>query len=190
VHKCELCQRAKPAQDTRVGLHSAQPSSQTMGKMFIDFVGPLVCSIWVNIAILVVVDAFSKFVSFYPVRTITYRVVLDCLERGFFPAYGTPKYLVTDNARVFCCKLFKDLCFRWGVKHISATPYYPQASLVERVNWNLKSALKIFHYQTQNAWDEDLSWLSMAFNTAVHESTNATLDTFLGREMRCPLGVP
>ena len=73
------------------------------------------------------------------------------------------------------------------MEHITTTPYYPQASLAERVNRNLKSALKIFHYQTQNAWDEDLPWLSVAFNTAVHESTKATPDAlFLGREISSP----
>jgi hypothetical protein len=154
------------------------------------FVRPLVRTKRGNIAIPLVVDAFSKFVAFYPVRRITARCVLDCMERGFFPAYGTPMYVVTDNARVFCCKNFKDLCFRWGVEHLTTTPYYPQASLAERVNRNLKAALKIFHHQSQSEWDEDLLWLSMTFNTAVHESTQATPDLlFWGREMRCLLGV-
>jgi hypothetical protein len=62
VRKCELCQRAKPAQNMRVGLHSAEPCSEPMEKLFVDFVGPLVRSKRGNIAILVVVDAFSKFV--------------------------------------------------------------------------------------------------------------------------------
>ena len=62
--------------------------------------------------------------------------------------------------------------------------------MAERVNRNLKSALKIFHHHSQKDWDEDLPWLSTAFNTAVHESTQATPDTlFLGREMKCPLAV-
>jgi hypothetical protein len=70
------------------------------------------------------------------------------------------------------------------------TPYYPQGSLAERVTRNLKATLKIFHHESPSAWDEDLLWLSMAFNTAVHESTQATPDLlFLGCEMRCPLGV-
>jgi hypothetical protein len=66
-----------------------------MEKLFIDFVGPLVRSKRGNIAILVVEDGFSKFVFFYPVRRITAQSILDCLERSFFPAYGTPKFLVT-----------------------------------------------------------------------------------------------
>ena len=85
-----------------------------MDKLFVDFVGPLVRSKRGNVVILFVVDAFSKFVSFYPVRKMTSRVVVDCLERGFFPAYGTPQYVVSDNSRVFCRKNFRDLCFRWG----------------------------------------------------------------------------
>jgi hypothetical protein len=190
VQQCELCQRAKPAQNARIGLHSSEPSSYPLERLFIDFVGPLVRSKRGNVAILVVLDAFSKFVVFYPVRTITSRVVRECLERRFFSAYGTPKSVVTDNARVFCCKNFKDMCFKWRVQHITTTPYYPQASLAERVNRNLKSALKIFHHQSQKNWDEDLPWLSTAFNTAVHESTRVTPDTlFLGREMKCPLEV-
>jgi len=41
--------------------------------------GPLVRTKRGNIAILVVVDAFSKFVALYPVRSFTARVVLECL---------------------------------------------------------------------------------------------------------------
>lgn len=134
-----------------------------MDQLFVDFVGPLVSSKRGNIAILVVVDSFSKF-------------VLEYLERTFFPGYGTPRSVVTDNAKVFCCKNFKDLCFRWGIDHVTTTPYYPQASLAEQVNLNLKAALKVFHHESQSSWDEDLSWLSLAFNTAVHESTKSTPD--------------
>ena len=151
-----------------------------MERLFIDFVGPLTRSKRGNIAILVILDSFSKFVFFRAVRKISAKAVCDSLESAFFPAYG--------NARVFCCRLFKDLCFRWGVTHLTTTAYYPQASLAERVNRNLKAALKIFHHQSQTTWDEDLPWLSVAFNTAVHESTKATPDKlFLGRELKCPL---
>jgi len=56
------------------------------------------------------------------------------------------------------------------------------------VNRNLKSSLKIFHHRSHNAWDEDLPWLSVAFNTATHESIKTTPDLlFLGRKIKCPL---
>jgi hypothetical protein len=148
VHKCDLCQRAKPAQDTQVGLHAANPSSQPLERLFVDIVGPLTCTKRGNLAILVEVDVFSKFVFFFLVWKISSQVVSDCLERVFFPAFGTLTSVVTDNARVLCCKQFRDLCFWWGITHITTTPYYPQASLEEWVNRNLKSALKIFHHES------------------------------------------
>jgi len=153
-----------------------------------DFVGPLTRTKRGHSAILAILDGFSKFVVFYPVRKISSQTVVECLERSYFPIYGIPQAIVTDNASVFCCKQVKQLCFKWAVSHITTTPYYPQAPLVERVNRNLKSALKVFHHHSQSKWDEDLPWLSVAFNTAVHESSKCTLDLlFLGRELRYPL---
>jgi len=82
------------------------------------------------------------------------------------------------------------MCFRWGIGHLSTTSYYPQRSLAELVNGNLKSALKIFHHETQNLWDDGLPWLGLAFKTAVHDSTGSTPDIlFLGREVKSPLQV-
>lgn len=51
VQGCELCQRAKPAQKERVGLHLADPSALPLDRLFIDFVGPLVRSKKGNITI-------------------------------------------------------------------------------------------------------------------------------------------
>ena len=188
ARSCDLCQRAKPAQNTKVGWHASEPPSCPMETVFVDFVGPLIRSKRGNSAVLVVVDGFSKFVVFFPVRRISAQAVRDCMERHYFSAYGTPKNVVTDNAKVFCSRLVKDMCFKWGVNHIRTTPYYPQGSLAERVNRNLKSALKIFHHNSQSSWDEHLPWLAFAFNTAVHESTKTTPDLlFLGRGMNSPL---
>jgi len=96
-----------------------------MEKLFLDFVGPLTHTRWGNSAILQALDGFSKFVNFYPVRRITSQVVVNCLERNYFPAYGTPNTIVTDNATVFRSKQVKDLCFHWGVSNNTTTPYYP-----------------------------------------------------------------
>jgi hypothetical protein len=53
----------------------------------------------------------------------------------------------------------------------------------------LKPALKIFHHESQQLWDENLLWIGLTFNTAVHENICMTPDLlFLGPEMKCPLG--
>jgi len=82
VHTCDLCERAKPAQNTHVRLHATEPPSQPMEKLFVDFVGLLARTKRGNSAIVVVLDGFSKFVVFYPVRRVSLQVVVDCLDRN------------------------------------------------------------------------------------------------------------
>ena len=106
VRQCDLCQRAKPAQNTKAGLHQATPASYPLERVFIDFMGPLVRTKKGSQAILVVVDSFSKFVAFYPVRQITSAIVCEILESRYFTAYGVPKSIVSDNAKVFKSKAF------------------------------------------------------------------------------------
>jgi hypothetical protein len=188
VRKCLDCQRAKPALDSQVGLHSSEVVTRPMERVFIDFVGPIVRSRKGNIAVLVVLDGFSKFVSIYPVRRISSEVVKICLVESYFPSYGVPQSIVTDNAAVFKSRVFYDLCFSWGIRHITTSPYYPQASQVERFNRNLKVALTIYHHRQHTHWDEYLSSLTLAFNSAWHESTAATpASLFLGRDLNHPL---
>jgi hypothetical protein len=190
VRHCSVCQQAKPAQNTRVGFHSSQIVTKPMERIFIDFVGPIVRSRQGNLALLVVLDDFSKFVVMYPVRRITSSAVVSCLVGKYFPCFGIPGTIVSDNATVFKSRLFYNTCFSWGIKYVTVSPYYPQASQVERFNRNLKAALTIYHHPQHNHWDENLPSLAMAFNSAWHESTSATpASLFLGRELNHPLGL-
>ena len=107
-----ICARGPIRPRIRVsGYTPRNPPSHPMEKMFIDFVSPLTRIKRGHSAILVVLDGFSKFVVFYPVRRISSQVVVDCLERCYFRTYGTPHTIVTDNATVFRCKQVKELCF-------------------------------------------------------------------------------
>ena len=118
---CYLCQRGKPAPHTRVGLHAAEPPAKTLEKLFVDFVWPLTRTKHGNSAILVVLGSISKFVTIFPVRRMAISFVINCLEKGYFPAYGTPTSIFIHSARVIRSKEFKELCFRRPDEHIYTT---------------------------------------------------------------------
>jgi transposase InsO family protein len=145
VRRCQDCQRVKPATDSKVDLHSSEVVTRPLERVFIDFIGPIVRSCKENTAVLVVLDGFLKFVCMYPVRRISSEVVKNCLMEKFFPSFGVPQSIVSDNAAVFKSRTFYNLCFSWGIRHITTSPYYPQASQVERFNRNLKAALILYH---------------------------------------------
>lgn len=70
------------------------------------------------------------------------------------------------------------------------SPYYPQASQVERFDKNLKVALTIYHSNQQVNWDENLRSLLIAINTGWYKSTDATPSSvFLGTELDTPLSI-
>jgi hypothetical protein len=68
VRRCQACQRANPAQNTSVDVHASQVVSKPIEKIFVDFIRPLVRNKKGNVALLVVLDGFSKCVSMYSVR--------------------------------------------------------------------------------------------------------------------------
>ena len=53
-------------------------------------------------------DSFSKLVAFFPLRNITSAIACDILGSRYFTAYGVPKSIVSDNAKVFRSKTFYD----------------------------------------------------------------------------------
>jgi transposase InsO family protein len=134
------------------------------------------------------VDGFSKFVWLFPLRDMTVRAVVNTLARYIVGKYGVPEAIISDNAAIFRSKMLKDCSFKLGVKHIITSPYYPQPSLVERFNRNLKAALVAFHHDQQNSWDQNLHIFQNGFNSAWHEATKSTpAKLFLGRELNHPL---
>jgi hypothetical protein len=123
-------------------------------------------------------------------KKFTSNVVVTCLVEKYFPCFGIPSCIVWDIAAVFRSRLFYNTCFSWGIKHVTISAYYPQASQVERFNRNLKAALTILHYSQHTRCHENLPALPVDFNTAWHESTDATAALlFLGREFNHPLGL-
>jgi transposase InsO family protein len=174
VRSCTVCGLSKPAQNTRFGLLASEVASRPFQKLFIDYVGKLPRSKAGNTMLLVCVDSFSKFVWLVPVREATTAATIRVLKERIFSNFSVPEVVVSDNAKCFVSREFKQFCFGLGIQHVTTTPYYPQPSHAERFNRNLRSALIAYYSHSQTSWDEGLMFLQLAFNTAKHESTRAT----------------
>lgn len=195
VKACQDCQRYKPAQNARVGFHSAQVVTRSWERVHVDVFGPLVRSRKGNVALLVLVDCFSKFVVLLPIRDLKSKTLVRALTDSVWRLLGPPCELVSDNASCFISGEFQDMCFEWGVRHFTSSPYYPKGNIVERVNKNLKSCLAIFCREDHTSWDEHLNWINMGLNASFHGAVGeAPSVPFLGRDLLHPLlniwGIP
>jgi hypothetical protein len=165
--------KSKQAQNTKIGFLASVVAQRPFQKIFIDYVGTLPRTKAGNSMLLVFVDAFSKFVWLISVREATSAITIKALRQRIFSAFAVPEIIVSDKAKCFVSHVFRNFCFNLGIRHVTTTPYYPQPSHAERFNRNLRSALIAYNADSQE-WDENLDWLQVAFNTAVHKSTNNT----------------
>lgn len=188
VRACVSCQRCKQAPNTKVGRLASEIVTKPWEKIFIDHIGPLPLSANRNRYILTIVDSFSKFCFMIPVRNTRAETTVTVLNRQVFAIFGPPKFLVSDNVSHFKSVTVKNLCMGLGIQHIYTSPYYPNPSHAERVNKQIKIAIRIFHHQHQRLWDQELHWFQIAFNSAIHESTKTSpARLFLGRHLHHPL---
>jgi hypothetical protein len=127
-----------------------------------------------NSVILICINAFSKFVWLIPVRQATTNATIRVVQERIFSTFSVQEVLVSGNAQCFTSREFRQFCFELGANHVTTSPYYPQPSHAERFNRYLRSALIAYHSGAHATWDQNLTWLQLAFNTAEHESTKAT----------------
>jgi hypothetical protein len=107
VHACHTCALSKPAQNSRLVLLGSVVAQRPMQKIFIDYVGKFPQSKVGNLAILVCVDAFSKFVWMIPIRQAMTKATIKALQDRIFSSFSVPEILVSDNAHCFTSKEFR-----------------------------------------------------------------------------------
>lgn len=187
ILKCEICARVKPNNQSNAVANAALPSLSVWQKIYVDFVGPIICSSSNAYRYLfTVVDGHSKWAQALPTRRCTSSVVVSILSRMFYQ-YGYPSQVVSDNGPAFRSEKYKNFLFSHGVRCRWVSPYYPQANMVERLHRNLKINLTavIKQYAVNHSnWSEFINLVIFKYNSSVHSSLNATpASVFLGREL-------
>jgi hypothetical protein len=116
IHSCTVCQQAKPDRAKYPGLLQPLPVPSVSWEIIsMDFVEGLPKSGAAN-AILVVVDKFSKFAHFIPLRhPFTAATVAKLFMDVVYRYHGMPKSIVSDRDRIFLSKFWQELCALAGV---------------------------------------------------------------------------
>jgi len=149
-----------------------------------DIMGPLPRSKSGFQYLLVIQDAFSKWIEYRPLRAANGAKIREALEDLVISRWGTPKFLVTDNGTEFTNRVIADFAKENGIIHTTVPPYHPQANPVERVNRILKTMIVAYIDKDHREWDKHLIDFRFAYNTASHSSLG-TSPAFLnlGREL-------
>lgn len=123
-------------------------------------------------AILVVVDKFSKFAHFIPLRHLfTAESVAKLFLDNVYRLHGMPLCIISNRDRIFTSKFWQTLFWLAGVQlHMSST-YHPQTDgQTERVNQCLETYLRCFVHACPQCW---FAWLTAAefwYNSSHHSA--------------------
>ena len=96
-----------------------------------------------NNYILTIIDCFTRYAVAIPRPDQSASVIISAILGNFITVYGTPRTILTDQARNFESLEFLEFCKLFRIHKIRKTSYHPQLNGVcERFNHTLKSGLK------------------------------------------------
>jgi len=138
--------------------------------------------------ILVLVDAFTKWVEAYPLPDQEASTCMDAAYAGFFARFGLPLQLHSDQGLNFESTLVKELCALAGVHKTRTTPFHPRYDgLTERANCTILHMLRTTTTDHPQDWPRQLPALLLAYRATVHATTQTSPNfAMLGREVLLP----
>lgn len=151
----------------------------------IDYLGPLASTKKNYRHILVIVDAFSKFIWLYPTRSTRTVEVVDRLKRQA-AIFGNPRRIISDRGTAFTSEEFETYCKDENIEHILITIGVPRANgQVERVNRTLIPVLTKLAAPNPSEWYKHVSIAQQYLNSLPYRSIGTTpFNVLFGSSMR------
>jgi hypothetical protein len=132
-NECQQHRRAGPPAQLRPWPLPSGPWT----RVHVDYAGPVQGRM-----LLVVVDAFSKWLDVHVTSSTTTSVTTEKLRQSFC-THGLPEVIVSDNGPCFPSEEFDAFCSRNGIRHIRTPPYHPASNgQAERAVQTIKNSLK------------------------------------------------
>ena len=120
--------------------------------------------------ILVVVDRFTKYAHFLPLKhPFTAAQVAQLFLDNVVKLHSTPKSIVSDRDKIFTSIFWKELFKRCDTQLALTTAYHPQSDgQSERVNQCLEMYLRCAVHSSPTKWKQLLPLAEFWYNSSHH----------------------
>ena len=103
--------------------------------------------------VLVLTDAFSKFIQAFVTNNQKALTVTKILVDKWFNVYGIPSRIHSDLGRSFNNEIISNLCKMYGIRQSTTTPYNPHGnSQCQQFNQTLFGLLKSLNKEKKPNW--------------------------------------
>ncbi|KAK1693348.1 hypothetical protein QYE76_010045 [Lolium multiflorum] len=172
VRQCNVCQHAKHTNTSPAGLLQPLPIPDGAWRdITMDFITGLPNSEGFDV-ILVVVDRFTKYSHFVPLRhPFTAPKVARVFVDKVVKLHGMPHSITSDRDCIFTSHFWKQLFAAVGTKLQYTTAYHPQTDgQSERVNQCLEMFLRCMVQENPKEWKRWLPLAEFWYNSTFHTS--------------------
>jgi hypothetical protein len=169
---CSQCDRVRASFDCKVDVMQPLPLMGLFYRYHVDDAVMLPTSADGFRHVLVIVEAFSKWIDLVPLRDLTAKAVTLAFRERVLARFGRPVEVTSDNGAEYKAE-FHQLCLDLGIDHRLITPGHPEANgLAERIVQVLKKALrKYVLVHGVAAWPEHLPTIEFGYKTTPQRST-------------------
>ena len=157
-------------------------------KISLDVTGPLPNGTHGEKYILGIIDNFSRYVSFIPLRRATAVDVARALYERWISLFGTPEVIHSDRGTEFENRVIHELCAIFGIRKSKSSPYYPSGNgIVERLFRTTKDMLYSTMKATGKNWTDVLPTVEMALRCTEHSALKfSPYEIVFGKPMSIP----
>ena len=178
LKKCFACQTKKDDLEPHKQEMIPLESEEVFERVHIDLCGPLTESDGSKY-ILVLQDAFSKWIEATAVKDTSAATIIDWLQKEVFKRFGEPDTITTDGGSQFDSREFAEFCRNLAIEHHIASSYHHQGNgLVEKAIQTLESMLRT-SCEDQSEWSRLLPEVIRAYNSRKHHTTGVTPDSLM-----------
>ena len=178
ISKCDVClaHQNSPAKETLMQHEIIARPWAKVGADLCDLNGR---------TLLVVCDYFSGFLEVERLHSTT-TVAVSKVLKILFARYGVPDVLVTDNGPQFASAEFVSFASKWGFRHVTSSPHYPQSNgRAENAVKTIKRLFKKCKETGQSEYQALLDWR----NTPTESLGSSPAQRFFGRRCRTLLSM-
>jgi transposase InsO family protein len=173
IASCELCQKSKHRNRKHQGEMQPIVPDGPGELVCIDLYGPLPRGQYGMEYVLVVVDAFSKFVALYALRRATARAVIRQIQQYYLPLRRF-RSILSDHGSQFTSKLWLKFLAEEGIQIRYSSIRNPQSNPAERIMRELGRMLRAYCHENHSSWVKWLPKIANWFNVTIHSSTGYT----------------
>lgn len=176
IKHCDVCQTIRPYNHPhKAPLQPLAQPSNPNHRIHIDLFGPLITSERNKKYVMVITDAFTKYVELVAIENKEAKTVADAIYVTWITRYSTPAEIVTDQGKEFCNSLTDEIFKQLGILHKTTSPYHPQTNASAEVfNRTMRRYLQSCLSPPYLDWEAYLPALRISYNTSVCKATQAS----------------